>query len=149
MPAILEYCTADDLDTIGLGSRALSKMTATEKTAAIKAASSLIDSYLRNQYTLPLARVGEDLKQCCAILACYGLLRTRGFDPAADGNEVIVTERDNQTRWLESIAKGSTAPDITDSSPESYKFGAGPRVITSTPRGYVNRSGTRGAFTRD
>lgn len=149
MPAILEYCTADELDSIGLGSRALSKVTPVQKTAAILSASRLIDSYLRNQYTLPLTRVGEDLKQCCVILACYGLLRTRGYDPAADGNEAITEERAAQVRWLEGIQKGVTAPDITDSSTEGYKFGAGPRVITSASRGYVNRTGTRGAFTRD
>lgn len=147
--AITEYCTVDQLESLGMGGRAFSARPLPEKEQAIRTASSLIDSYLRNQYTLPLLSHGEDLRQCCAVLACYTLLRVKGFDPAGDGNEIIMEERDRQVRWLENIAKGNTAPSVTDSASPAKEFGAGPRVITSTGRGYGNRTGYRGAFTRD
>jgi phage gp36-like protein len=151
MATVTEYCTVDDLETLGIGARAFGGLTIPQKQTAIKSASEFIDSYLRNQYTLPLqAPVGEDIKRCCAILACYFMLVTRGFDPAADGNEIIIEERDRQVRWLEGIRDGKTAPNITDSSPEQLAFGTGPRVITSSSRGYTSRDGCgRGAFTRD
>lgn len=149
MPAITEYCTVDDLETLGMGGRAFRDRSAPEKLQAIRTASSLIDSYLRNQYTLPLQAHGEDIRQCCAVLACYTLLRVRGFDPSSDGNDIIMEERDRQVRWLENIAKGSSAPQVTDGSTEPRSFGTGPRVITSSTRGYGNRLGTRRAFSRD
>lgn len=148
--AITEYCTVDDLESLGMGGRAFRDRPLPDKEQAIKVASSTIDSYLRNQYTLPLQAHGEDIRQCCAVLACYTLLRVKGFDPSSDGNEVIVEERDRQVRWLENIAKGNTAPSVTDSSSEQRAFGTGPRVTTSSQRGYISRSGGgRGAFSRD
>lgn len=146
--AITEYCTLEDLETLGMGGRAFRDRPAPEKLAAIRTASSLIDSYLRNQYTLPLMTIGEDLRQCCAVLACYTLLRVKGFDPSADGNEIIMEERDRQVKWLEGIARGNTAPMLTDSAVTARGFGTGPRVATSNLRGYSPSDGYRGAFSR-
>jgi phage gp36-like protein len=154
MPPVLEYCTVDELETLGMGGRAFRDRPEPEKLAAIATATSFIDSHLRNQYTLPLQVIGPDIRRAAAIIASYYLLVSRGFDPSDEGNNVILEERDRQMRWLEGIAKGSIAPAITDSSTAKLGFGTGPRVITSGRRGFGSRSGDNkcgswdGSFTR-
>ncbi len=152
MPAVLNYCTIAQLQTFGVAAAAIAKYTPVEKTAGIEAASRKIDSYLRAVFTLPLVQVGTDLARCCAIIASYDLLSSKGLNPEGTDENVRLRYRD-ELAWLQLVASGEIKPDVTDSGSgaiEGVPSGGG-RVVSATSRGYSVRGtgNVRGAFQSD
>ena len=156
MPApITVYATQSDLSNYGLNPAALATITPTQITAALATASSVIDDALRGQYDLPLVKVGLSITRACAIIAAYDLLVARGFDPsiANDRNFVsryyeIVGDPEKpdtaETCWLGKVAAGKLNPDLIDSGAGSEgEPTAGPRIASSSQRGWSGRVGTQ------
>jgi phage gp36-like protein len=149
-----EYCTVAEIAEGGVSDQALDGIPVEKQRARIRAASDLIDSYLRQRYTLPLQAFGDDIREACEVIAAHELIfGTRGASP--DDDSALSKRYDKKIRWLEQIAAGKVTPDITDSSPGA---GAGPavapgkpRVISASSRGWsVRGTGqTRGPFQAD
>lgn len=154
MPPVVNYCTISQLHTFGVAAAAIAKFTATDQMVAIEAGSRKIDSYLRagGRYTLPLVQVGTDLARCCAIIASYDLLSSKGLNPEGTDENVRLRYKD-ELAWLMLVSSGEVIPDITDSgvgAAEGVPSG-GARVVSATSRGYSVRGtgNTRGAFQGD
>jgi len=147
-----QYCTVAEVGTRGIAAAALEGVDPSELQAAISAASSTIDGYLRPKFTLPLVTWEDDISECCAILAGYAALSTRGYSP--EGDPAVKQRYDEKIAWLRDIAKGLVSPSVTDSAPNAEPGlpSSGPRVISQTSRGYSPRGKGRvgsGPFTGD
>ncbi len=151
--AQLEYCTAADLGVFGVNAEALEALPLqTNELPPIIAASAKIDSYLRNRYVLPLTRVGEDIKEACAIIAAYRVLSVRGLKPGENPEDAnIRLQYEDTIAWLKMVADGKVSPDIDDSDPgtpgagEDTAIGA-PRVSSNAQRGWYTESGSASAL---
>jgi len=140
------YGSISDLQTLGVRAEALAKFTPAEKNKALDDASRTMDSYFRKQFTLPLVAVGGDVARFCAIIAAYDLVSGRGLNPEGNDENLRLRYLD-ALKWLEMVAAGKVLPDVTDSSPGAEPGQAsigGPRVISSSSRGYSSRGDTSG-----
>lgn len=140
-----EYCTPADLGVFGVNAQALEDLPIPEnEQGPIAAASARIDSYLRAQYVLPLTRVGQDIREACAIIAAYRVLSVRGLKPGENPEDAnIRLQYEDTIKWLEKIAAGSVSPDVDDSDPSTPGAGeqAGPaRVSSNVQRGWYTES---------
>ena len=121
------YATPSDLTTYGLPAAAVASLGSQAIQAAIDAASTLADGYLRAKFTLPVTVVSADLKATVCRIAAYDLLSTRGYNPETGSDPNIRDRYQDAIRWLEGVAKGNITPALTDSSPAG-KLG-GPFVL--------------------
>lgn len=149
---VLRYASISDLQTLGVRAEALAKFTPVQKNEALDDASRTMDSYFRKQFTLPFVAVGGDLARACAAIAAYDLVSARGLNPEGNDENIRLRYLD-AIKWLEMVAAGKVLPDVTDSSPaaeEGQSSGGGPRVVSSSSRGYSSRGdasgGCRGPF---
>lgn len=102
-------------------------------TKAIFDASSVIDGYLRNAYSLPLASTPAELNRACADIARYFLYEDRV-------TEQVKMRRDDSISWLKDLSIGKanlaiTAVDGTETEPPSlgYRmfYSAAPRIFNT------------------
>lgn len=140
-----EYCTAADLGVFGVNAEALEELPIQDnEQGPIAAASAKIDSYLRQQYVLPLTRVGQDIREACAIMAAYRVLSVRGLKPGENPEDAnIRLQYDDTLKWLVQIGKGEASPDIDDSDPGTPAAGeqaGAPRVSSNVQRGWYSES---------
>lgn len=134
------YCSRDDLTAVGVNANALRSATAGEITGAIEMASDLIDSYLRQQFALPLEDHGRDITRAAAIIAAYDLMSARGFNPNESEDSPLAKRYADVIAWLKMIAEGTVTPDVTESetpeTPSEASTAAGRPVIrTDLARG--------------
>ena len=145
MPPVTAYAVAADLDT-GINAAAMTGVPTQTKTDNIDAASRLIDSFLRAQFTLPLTQVGSDVKRACIHIATYYVLVGRGYNPDAGADPGIRQRYEEALALLSLVSAGKAVPDITDSSPEAAEGrpGSRPTVISSSSRGFSSRGNPNG-----
>lgn len=144
------YCEPEDLERYGINREALKGLSTEENIRpAIDFATAKVDSYLRNQFTLPLQTVGVAIKSATAIIAAHRALSVRGMMPGAD--DPLQLAYDETLSWLKLVATGTVVPDVVDSDP-----GAGAvwgdvgiaRITSNEQRGYQSSDGRSGvAFT--
>jgi len=149
MPVVTDYCAPEDLGRFGVSAEALEDIPIENQQEAITATSSLMDTYLRERFTLPLLVAGRDLARCCAIISVYDLISGRGYNPSNPGDDNLRLRYEDQIKWLEKIAAGTVIPDVTDSTPGAVEgVPAGRASITSNiTRGWQAEPGaTRGPF---
>jgi phage gp36-like protein len=140
-----EYCVAEDLGIFGVNAEALEALPIRDnEQGPIAAASARIDSYLRQQYVLPLTRVGQDVREACAIIAAYRVLSVRGLKPGENPeDQSIRIAYEDTIRWLEKIAAGSVSPDVDDSdtsTPAAGEQAGAARVSSNSQRGWFNEN---------
>lgn len=142
VPSTQPYADPADLYTFGgLSQQALSSPnTGTPaQTACILAASEFVDSFLRQQFALPLTKWGADIRRAVIWIAAYDLICLRGFNPNNAGDENFLTKYKMAVAWLLQVSKGQVSPDVVDSSPGAevglQAPNAGP-VVTSPTDGY-------------
>ncbi len=150
---ITQYASIADLDS-GINAVALAGVASLTKTDNLVQASSIIDSFLRSQFTLPLVQVGGDVKRACINIAVYFIMVGRGYNPDAGGDPGIRDRYLDSIAWLKLVALGTAIPDVTDSSPAAAEGrpGARPVVISSSQRGFSSRgdpNGRSGPFQSD
>jgi phage gp36-like protein len=85
--------------------------TSTRLLAAIESANDLIDAYLRDRYSLPLASVPALLRSHACALARWGLLAARPEAVQLDGIDRKL--RDDAEAFLKSLANGTTRLDVS------------------------------------
>lgn len=148
-----QYATIAQLIQNGMSQQALSSpsiASADVQNAALLAASEVADSYLRQQFQLPLKQWGADLVQHVCWLAAYRLICIRGFSPTSD-LDASYAENDKLARaWFRDVAKALASPDITDSSsnasPGAQAPAAQPLADSPDPQNAVR--GSRGTWAR-
>lgn len=121
----------------------------------LDAASAEADSYLGNQYTLPITGWGDDLKAAVSKIAVYEFLSVRGLNPDAGSSDANVRDRAKDARaWLQRVGEGKATPTgIVDSTPGNVAGtpGSDPEVVSASTRGWSSRGDSRagGPFTSD
>ena len=134
------YATVADLAALGLNAIALSSIPSGSQTEALSAASRVVDSYLRSQFTLPLVQWGTDVTRATCLIAAYDLMTSRGFNPDAAADVNVRMRFEDATRWLEKCASGAVVPSVTDSTPGATQGSvSAPVVVSGYPRGYSSR----------
>lgn len=145
------YATRTDLNQIGILAQALANVPTAAQDEALQAASAVADSYLQDQFKLPLTSWGYDLVRAVCILAAWDCLTVRGYSPQSQGDQNIYKRYEDGIAWLEEVAAGKKKPSqIVDSSVPpgsgdgealSTPFGGG-SLVTSRVRGWTDRGGS-------
>lgn len=126
-----QYVTIAELARLGIPGDAYSGFTNEHINAALLAASSTADMYLRKRYELPLVSWGDDLRLLVAKLASLNLMTTRGFRPNAGAEDAVVDAKNDSLEQLKLIARGELEIECVDSTPEVDEMGA--QVRSDTP----------------
>lgn len=140
------YATLDELqvrfgvqEMLGIADRDLDGMVDTAVvTAAIEAASNLIDSYIGQRYALPLDTVPGTLKAACQDLARYELYT---MEPTA----IVKQRRDQAVAWLKDLAAGRAALDAAAVTPPAPADGtqSGVQILSEPGDRRVSRAELR------
>jgi len=139
------YATTADLALYGLNAIALEGVPTATQTAALDAASSLLDGYFAAQAKLPLDAWSIDVKQRTCEIAAYTILVGRGYNPEAGGDPSIRQRYDDAILWATHVAAGNVTPQWTDSSPSAQAgIGAAPEVYSGSSRGWSRRGTSQG-----
>jgi phage gp36-like protein len=139
------YCTAEDLEIYGVNAQALEDLSAANnQEPPIQGASDYMDGYLGKQFTLPLLAFGSDIRECCAVITAWRVLRTRGLRPGENPEDnALYLDYKEKIRWLEQIAAGKVTPVVTPSpSPGGGTSSpGGPMVLSNVSRGWQDDAG--------
>lgn len=143
-----QYATIAQLIQSGMSLQALSSpsiASSTVQNQALLEASQEVDSYLRQQFQLPLTQWGSDIVSATCRIAAYQLICVRGFNPNAEADAVYEANRDKAHAWLKDVAKGLASPDITDSSSNAAPGVQAPAAqpLASSPSNNVTRGTCR------
>src|SRR3954462_10669195 len=144
------YCTRPELSTWGAPAAAFADIEPDTQDEAIKAASSLIDGYLKERLNLPLVDYGRDIKRACAIIAAYDLISaSRGRNPEEAGDRDPLYDRYKSIMdWLKQVAEGMPTPAIGSPVGDPVTEIAGTASVSSNQqRGWQGDTTFGGAFT--
>ncbi len=115
-----QYAQPADLQSVGLLGTFLQTVPVADQTAALKAASAIMDSYLGQQFTLPIQQWSFDVQQYCCWITAYVLVQQRGYNPGNAAEETFKERYDISMKWLKDVANGIATPaQILDSSPNA------------------------------
>lgn len=139
----MSYADASDFEETGLPAGALAGLASSYVTAALKKASAVADSYLRDQYTLPLSEPYDPaLVDAVVQIAAWRLLCRRGFNATTPGDATVRMGYEDSIEYLKRIANGQVRLSVVQSAPEQIE----PRVISGIPRGYSAPSDPLGPY---
>lgn len=133
----MAYATITELHAFGASSAAFGSITDDAKTAALAAASVVVDGYLRSRFpraSFPLTSVGDDVKQAVCKLATYELLSVRGFNARAGADEQIAKRYDDAIAWCKAVSRGEVHLAVEPANPSPSTGMA--RVASNTRRGF-------------
>lgn len=139
-----QYATSAQLTSLALTPAAANRFGATAIEAQLQAASSICDSYIASQFTLPLVTEpqGWDMSLVMATcnIAAYLLYCQYGFNPAAPADKYIQDRYQSAIAWLEQIRDKLIFPNWTDSTGDTPAFiEAGPYIESDPPAGFTDR----------
>jgi phage gp36-like protein len=140
------YCTPEDLGRYGINSEALEGIPDVDgQRPPIEGTSDYMDGYLGKQFTLPLLAFGDDIRECCAVITSWRILRVRGLKPGENPEDnALYLDYKEKIRWLEQIAAGKVTPVVTP-SPTPGTGGSvtpgGPMVLSNESRGWQDDVG--------
>jgi phage gp36-like protein len=108
---------------------------------ALDDASSVIDSYLRRRYAVPLVAAPPEIRRACQLLARYDLYQGEQKSPT----EQVTRDRDETLVWLRAVSRGEVVLDLREmlSADESTAMTSAP------PVGADNAALTRGGAALD
>lgn len=142
-----QYCTTAELQLLGIAPAAYQRFETASPgctTAALQAASSIADSYLVSQFTLPLQTSPQgwdmSLTMNVAWIAAWLLYNQFGFNPAAPVDDLVVKRYEAAIDWLKQIREQQISPPFVDSSTSAGSDEAGTFFVSDPPVGF----GTRG-----
>lgn len=140
------YATSTDLASLGLVSAALANVGAGVQTAALAAASAVVDSKIQSRYVLPLTQWGQDLVRAVCVIAAYDIMTSRGYNPMAGADQNIRQRYLDAIEWLENVGKGTDTPSqVVDSSTTSGTGSSDDSITTQTRGGLqMTTSAVRG-----
>jgi phage gp36-like protein len=139
-----QYAQESDLTSLALTPAAAARFGSIAINAQLQAASSLVDSYIASQFTLPLqvSPQGWDmsLTRSVCIIAAYLLYVQYGFNPSAPADQFIFERYKSEILWLEQIRDKEIFPQWIDSgtTPLGQDEG-GAWVVSDPPVGFTGR----------
>ncbi len=139
------YAKPTDLVVHGAPAAMIADKAPEELQAALDAASTYADGFLRNRFTLPIVTPSVDLVMAVCQLAAWNLLRVRGFSPEDQTGQAIRMGFDDAMSWLKRVADGTTTPALTDSSPgasANTQTSGGAFVVQPQSSGQVDANGS-------
>lgn len=96
----------------------------TDPMGLITRASSIIDSYLRGRYSLPLSSTPDEIKDCCVQITLWFALQSLGWDSEKGPDESIKTGYQDAIKWLDKLSSGKVNLAITvDATPNKHDGG--------------------------
>jgi phage gp36-like protein len=148
------YAEIEDARRLGLGNQAFADEDVEALNQNLLSASEEADSYLANQYKLPLSAWGQDLRAAVSKIAVYEFLSVRGLSPEPGSADANIRKRAEDARaWLRDVSSGKATPSgIVDSTPNTTGVpGYQPSIQTSSQRGWSSRGEPRagGPFVGD
>jgi phage gp36-like protein len=126
---VTQYADIADLEGLGINPRALEQFSSAEKNRALTVMSSEADCYIPGRYR-PLTTWPDALRVHIARGAAYMLLTSRGMNPTAGGNELIVKGYDDAIAYFKNIQRGIVTFPRDQASPD---VGYSPAVIQGDP----------------
>lgn len=141
-----QYGQISDLEALSITSADGSRFGNTAMNASLQAASSIADSYLSSQFTLPLKTspqgwdMGLTLHVC--NIAAYLLFNQFGFSPVSPGDDLIVKRYNDALDWLKQVRDGTVFPSYIDASPNPGLDEGGDWIVSDSPIGFTSRGVT-------
>lgn len=110
----MAYADTTDFDRYGLPTATLDALASgTVQAAQLSAASGRMDSYFRDRYALPFTAWGDELRECCVVLAAATIIRRRGFNPDNKAEADLAAREQTWIAWLESVVARRVSPNVT------------------------------------
>jgi len=143
----MSYGSPTTLTQYGLPSAALTNVSTATQQAALDAAASEIDTYLRSRHSVPLANAPLSIIKAEAVLAAADLLTTKGHNPTYY-DDAFERRLERALRWLEKLSAGTAhladdvdaTPEVSEGRPQVHSRGPtstfSSEISTSTPRGW-------------
>lgn len=129
----MPYADRADFDAFGLPSATLNALASSSvQDSLLSAASGRMDSYFRGRYGLPLTAWGDELRECCCVLAAYRLVGRRGFNPDNAWERDLQERYKDWIAWLEGVQGNTIHPDVTETGAEYLA----PEVLSDDARGW-------------
>lgn len=151
MPTQSQYATPAQIQQLAITPAVYARFEASSPgcvVAALQSASSIADSYLPSQFTLPLqvSPQGWDmsLTMYTCWIAAWMLYNSFGFSPQAPLDELIIKRYESALDWLAQIRDKKIFPQYIDSvnasssDPEQGAFVISDPPVGFTPRGVAN-----------
>lgn len=132
----MAYADRTDLVRLGLRAEALTGYPTASQDAALEAASDVADSYLRARYDLPLTSWGDDLRRAVAAIAALDIMTTRGFNPSAGSDDILMRRQEQAIGWLKDVAanRATVSGGNTTPTTSTRARAAGPSAATVASR---------------
>lgn len=145
-----QYATAEQIQQLAITPQAYNRFETASSgsvVAALQAASSVADTYLPSQFTLPLQTSpsnGWDMSLTMNVcwIAAWLLYNSYGFAPMAPGDDLVVKRYQAAIEWLGQIRDKKIFPQYTDSSTNTGTDEAGNFVVSDSPVGFTSRGVT-------
>lgn len=135
--------TDAELLAMGIATDALSGIASGTRDTARAAASSVVLSFLRKRFGLPLVSWSDDVKRATAHIAAWDLLAGRGYNPLTGGDPSIKLRADAAFSWLRDVVDGRVEPeDVVDSTPDVDE--RSPLIASSELSGWDYPAGSSG-----
>jgi len=137
------YAQVADLTVLSITTADGSRFGDDAMLASLQAASSICDSYLVSQFTLPLQvdPQGWDMSLILNVcnIAAYLLFNQFGFAPTAPGDDLIVKRYNDAIEWLKQIRDKQIFPNFLDSSTNTGTDEAGAFIVSDPAVGFTSR----------
>jgi phage gp36-like protein len=133
------YATTTDFARLGLPTAATQGIATASIEAALDAFAATMDGYLQARgYVLPLSSWGDDLRRCNCQGAAWDVLRVRGYDPNAGGDEAVRLGFEDAMKWLRDVSAGRVTPSsIVDSTPSTDEPSQQTVMVTNRRRNWT------------
>lgn len=114
-----QYAQPSDFSSIGVLPALAQSLTGAQITQALQNASVIMDTYIGQQFDLPLLEWDASLTQYCCWIARFTLLGVRGYNPNNPAEQSYYDMYKLALAWLKDVANGIATPQVTDSSPNA------------------------------
>jgi phage gp36-like protein len=108
---------------------------------ALDDASSLIDSFLRKRYAVPLMAAPPEIRRACQLLARYDLYQGEQKSPT----EAVTKDREETMAWLRAVMRGEVVLDLREMLPADQSLA----MTNAAPAGADNAVFVRGGGALD
>lgn len=128
----MSYAVRADIPKFGISADAIADIATATQDATLSSASRFMDGFLRAPHRLPLLAWGDDLRECCCVLAVETLMFGRGMAPGVGGDDQKLIDRaDRWRKWLGQVSSGKVLLDVTESDPGPI---FAPLAVSDCPR---------------
>lgn len=147
MPSQSQYATSSQYQQLAITPAAYTRFEAASPgctTAALQAASSLLDTYLAGQFVLPLSVSPQGWDMALTAHTCWVAAKMQydqfGYNPASATDALIERRYKDAIAWAEAVRDKRVQPQYIDSSGlEPTADAAGDFFVSDQPVGFTGR----------